>query len=93
MARLQNALRKTLEENHERVHLQLKEKEAKLKKLEREREDVGVRLYGVQQNLAEMQLHFEQTHENFNLIQKLRYFPALSSIISLELKLNRNFLS
>jgi chromosome segregation ATPase len=72
LARLQNALRKTLEEEHERVHLQLKEREAKLKKLERSKEDVGVQLYGVQQNLAEMQLHFEQTHENYNLIQKLR---------------------
>jgi hypothetical protein len=73
LARLQNALRKTLEEEHERVHLQLKEKEAKFKRLEKDKEEVGVRLYGVQQNLAEMQLHFEQTHENYNLIQKLRY--------------------
>jgi len=51
---------------------ELKEKENRLKKLERDKENVGVQLYGVQQNLAEMQLHFEQTHENYNLIGKLR---------------------
>ena len=31
MTRLQGALRKTLEEDHERVHLQVKDKEVKLK--------------------------------------------------------------
>jgi len=72
MNRLQVALKKTLEEDHERVHLQLKDKESKLKKFEREREDTAVQLYEVQQNLAEMHLTLEQTHQNFNLIQKLR---------------------
>ena len=72
MARLQTALKKTLEEEHERVNLQLLEKENRLKKLDREKEDTGVQLYGVQQNLAELQLTFEQTHENYNVIQKLR---------------------
>lgn len=72
MIRLQNALKKTLEEDHERVHLQLKEKEAKIKQVERAREDSAVQLYEVQQNLAEMHLTLEQTHQNYNLIQKLR---------------------
>jgi len=72
MARLQGALKKTLEEDHERVHLQVKDKEAKLKTNEREKEDTAVQLYEVQQNLAEMHLTLEQTHQNFNLIQKLR---------------------
>jgi len=72
MARLQGALRKTLEEDHERVHLQVKDKEAKLKTSEREKEDTAVQLYEVQQNLAEMHLTLEQTHQNYNLIQKLR---------------------
>ena len=72
MTRLQGALRKTLEEDHERVHLQVKDKEVKLKTMEREKEDTAVHLYEVQQNLAEMHLTLEQTHQNYNLIQKLR---------------------
>jgi len=72
MTRVQGALKKTLEEDHERVHLQLKDKEVNLKKFEREREDTAVQLYEVQQNLAEMHLTLEQTHQNFNLIQRLR---------------------
>jgi len=72
MIRLQTALRENLEKEHERVHLQLKEKEAHVKKDERTREDVAVRLYEVQQNLAELHLTLEQTHQNYNLIQKLR---------------------
>src|SRR3712207_1773658 len=72
MARVQEALRETLEQDHERAHLQLKEKEAKLKTVERDREDTAVQLYEVQQHLAEMHLSLEQTHQNFNLIQKLR---------------------
>jgi len=72
MKRLQDALKKTLEEDHERVHLQLKEKEGKIKQVERTREDSAVQLYEVQQNLAEMHLTLEQTHQNFNLIQRLR---------------------
>jgi len=63
MSRVQVALKKTLEEDHERVHLQLKEKEANLKKLEREK-DIAVQLYEVQRNLAEMHLTLGQTHQN-----------------------------
>lgn len=70
---MQKALQATLEEEHERVNLQLIEKENRLRKSDREKEDVGVQLYGVQQNLADLQLNFEQTHENYNVIQKLRY--------------------
>jgi len=72
MIRLQTALRENLEKEHERVHLQLKEKENRVKQDGRTREDVAVRLYEVQQNLAEMHLTLEQTHQNYNLIQKLR---------------------
>jgi len=72
MGKVQAALKKTLEEEHERAHLQLKDKEVNMKKFERQREDVAVQLYEVQQNLAETHLTLEQTHQNFNLIQKLR---------------------
>lgn len=72
MKRLQDALRITQEKEHEKIHLQLKEKESKFKQIERGREDTAVQLYEVQQNLAEMHLNLEQTHQNYNLIQKLR---------------------
>ena len=54
------------------MDLELIEVEASLKKMERVKEDVGVRLYAVQQQLAENQINFEQAHENYNLVQKLR---------------------
>ena len=72
MSRLQAALHKQLSDDNHRVELQLREKEETLKSLRREREDVGVQLYGVQQQLAKMQMNFERTHDNFNIIQKYR---------------------
>ena len=72
MTRLQGALHKQLSDDNHRVELQLREKEETLKSLRREREDVGVQLYGFQQQLAKMQMTFERTHDNFNIIQKYR---------------------
>ncbi|CAK85690.1 unnamed protein product (macronuclear) [Paramecium tetraurelia] len=72
LARLQIALQKQLDDEHSRVELELVEVEDQLKKLDREKEDIGVRLYGVQQQLAENQQNFEKAHENFNFVQKLR---------------------
>jgi chromosome segregation ATPase len=63
---------KQLTDEHERVDLELIENEEKLRKLEKEKEDTGVKLYGVQQQLAENQMTFEQAHENYKLVQKLR---------------------
>lgn len=48
MQPLQDALKKQLTDDLERVDLTLREKEEHLKKLRREREDIGVQLYGVQ---------------------------------------------
>jgi hypothetical protein len=39
--------------------LELIEVEGALKKIERDKEDIGVRLYSVQQQLAENQMNFE----------------------------------
>ena len=44
---MQDALTKQLTDEHERVDLELIDVEDKLKKLERNKEDIGVRLYGV----------------------------------------------
>lgn len=48
MARLQNALTKQLTDEHERVDLQLREKEEEVRKIRQAREETGVQLYGVQ---------------------------------------------
>jgi hypothetical protein len=72
LQKLQKALREQLINEHERVDLDLTKIEEDLKIIEREKEDVGVRLYGVQQQLAENQMNFEHTNENYNLVQRLR---------------------
>lgn len=74
LQRLQAAMTKQLTDEHERVDIELIESEDKLKKIERQKEDIGVQLYGVQQQLAENQMTYEQTKENYNLVQRLRYF-------------------
>lgn len=72
MSRIQAALTKQLTDEHERRDLQLREKEEGLRKVKKEREEVGVQLYGVQHQLAKMQLTFERTHDNYNIVQKYR---------------------
>ncbi len=72
MARLQNALTKQLTDEHERVDLQLREKEEEVRKIRQGREETGVQLYGVQHQLAKMQTTFERTHDNFNIVQRYR---------------------
>ncbi len=72
LQRFQRAMQQQLTDEHERVDLELIEIEENLKKIERDKEDVGVRLYGVQQQLAENQMNFEHTNENYNLVQRLR---------------------
>lgn len=72
MSRIQAALTKQLTDEHERRDLQLREKEEELRKVKKTREEIGVQLYGVQHQLAKMQLNFERTHDNFNIVQKHR---------------------
>lgn len=72
MARLQNALTKQLTDEHERVDLQLREKEEEVRKIRQAREETGVQLYGVQHQLARMQTTFERTHDNYNIVQRYR---------------------
>lgn len=72
MARLQAALTKQLTDEHERVDLQLREKEEEVRKVKKQREDTGVQMYGVQHQLAKMQTKFERTHDNFNIVSRYR---------------------
>ena len=54
MARLQNALTKQLTDEHERVDLQLREKEDEVRRVKKDREETGVQLYGVQHQLEQI---------------------------------------
>ena len=72
MVPLQNALTKQLTDEHERVDLQLREKEEEVRKVRQTREETGVQLYGVQHQLAKMQTSFERTHDNYNIVQRYR---------------------
>ena len=72
MSRFQKALAKQLTEEHERVDLQLKEKEMEVKNRKQKREEVGVNLYGVQHSLAKMQMQYERTQDNYNIVQRYR---------------------
>lgn len=72
MARLQAALTKQLTDEHERVDLQLREKEEERRKVRQERDDTGVQMYGVQHQLAKMQTKFERIHDNYNIVNRFR---------------------
>lgn len=52
MKRFQNALKKQLTSQHEKVKLEMSELTEALKRKMSERENLGVELYGIQQELA-----------------------------------------
>eukprot|EP00933_Yihiella_yeosuensis_P005575 TRINITY_DN110118_c0_g1_i1.p1 TRINITY_DN110118_c0_g1~~TRINITY_DN110118_c0_g1_i1.p1 ORF type:complete len:886 (-),score=277.70 TRINITY_DN110118_c0_g1_i1:401-3058(-) len=70
--RLQEAWRQQLNGKNERVTLQLREKSEELKKLVKHREEIGVTLYGAQQQLAKLQLQLEQLHDKYAMIHGQR---------------------
>merc|ERR1719238_2047732 len=72
LARVQRALAEQLGGQHERVCLNLGEKVEELKKLTKHREDIGVTLYGAQQQLAKLQLLLEQLHDRYAVTSNAR---------------------
>ena len=56
MIRMQGALTKYLSKQLDKLHLEMKEKGQELKKLTTDREELGVNLYGIQQQLAKQQV-------------------------------------
>jgi len=66
MERAQKALKEQLERNHNRVSLKLAEKEEEVSRMRKTREDVGVELYGLQQQLAKLQMTLERLYEKYN---------------------------
>ena len=56
MIRMQDALTKYLSKQLNKLNLEIKEKSQELKKLTTDREEIGVNLYGIQQQLAKQQV-------------------------------------
>jgi chromosome segregation ATPase len=72
VARLRDAVLKQLGMADARVTEDLRVKDEEVRVAKRKREDVGVELYGVQQQLARLQLQLEKTHGNYNVMAKTR---------------------
>ena len=69
MARVHEAMHIQLKNQDERAELELREREEELRRFKKKREDTGVELYGVQQQLAKLQLSLEEKHNTLTAIQ------------------------
>eukprot|EP00877_Chromochloris_zofingiensis_P014228 jgi/Chrzof1/9059/Cz03g34170.t1 len=72
LQRAQQALKQQLESKKLRVEGELREKQNVLTHAKKQRETVGVELYGYQQNLAKLQLALEKTQDNYQAISRIR---------------------
>ena len=72
MERVQFALQKQRKGAFDLAQLKLSEQSEELARQKRTREDVGVQLYQVQQQLAKLQMNLEKVHENHSIISQLR---------------------
>lgn len=73
MQRVQRVLFEQLQGNDARLSLELREKEEELRRVKSAREDVGVELYGVQQQLAQLQLALEGSHRQLAALHDARF--------------------
>ena len=72
MDRIQFALRKQLKGAYDVAALKVSEQSEELMREKRRREDIGVQLYAVQQQLAKLQMNLEKVHENHAIISQMR---------------------
>lgn len=63
---------KQLTAHKTRIEEQLMERTEDLRVAKNRRESIGVELYGVQQQLARLQMTLEKTHDNYNMINRIR---------------------
>lgn len=54
------------------MELEYQEIKSRRAEAQRDKEDVGVRLYNAQQQLAANQVDYERAHDNFNIARRLR---------------------
>ena len=72
MARIQFALQKQLKGSYDVAALKVSEQTEELSRNKRQREDIGVSLYAVQQQLAKLQMNLEKVHDNHAIIAQMR---------------------
>mmetsp|Transcript_21916 Transcript_21916/g.41797 ORF Transcript_21916/g.41797 Transcript_21916/m.41797 type:complete len:894 (+) Transcript_21916:65-2746(+) len=72
LARAQAALKAQLVEQKQNVEETARERGEDLRVAKKRREDIGVELYGVQQQLAKLQMTLERTHDNYKIIRQIR---------------------
>jgi chromosome segregation ATPase len=72
VVRIRDALRKQLEGVNEKVTADLRLQTEAVTRILKRREDVGVELYGVQQQLAKLQNAVEKAHDSFGVVVKVR---------------------
>jgi coiled-coil domain-containing protein 40 len=84
MERAQKALTAQLKETQQRLQVQLQKKEDELKRAAVERETLGVQLYGLQQQLARVQISLENAHNDYNssVDARLQEEELLGNLIS-----------
>lgn len=84
MERAQKALTAQLKETQQRLQVQLLKKEDDLKRAAVERETLGVQLYGLQQQLARVQISLENAHNDYNssVDARLQEEELLGNLIS-----------
>ena len=55
---------------------------------EKKREEIGVELYAVQQQLAKLQMNLEKTHDGFNKVQRIRQQVRVACVRSFHGKIS-----
>ncbi|KAJ2998812.1 Coiled-coil domain-containing protein 40 [Globomyces sp. JEL0801] len=72
LQRVQEAIYEQLSAHEQKLLLEIREREEEANKEKKRREDAGVQLYTVQQQLARLQALFEGSEENYEIIKGLR---------------------
>lgn len=72
MDRVQAALQKQLQKRLDRVDEELRDKQEEAARSAGKREELGVELYGVQQQLAKLQMQLETTQQNAAVVAEAR---------------------
>jgi len=72
VVRIRDALRKQLEGVNEKITADLRLQTEAVTRILKRREDVGVELYGVQQQLAKLQNSVEKAHDTFGAAVQVR---------------------
>lgn len=72
LRRMQGAMETQLKKEEESLRLIHKEKSEELRKIKRTREDIGINLYGNQQQYAKLEENFNEKYEKYKLLKSQR---------------------